>query len=135
MFIYFKFKMEKGFIVMILANIFNITDLVTTIYAVNVLGFKEINVYVDMILRSNLLLYVAFKIGSLIALSFVYVLSLRSRHPFVIGVNRGCVISFCMMCFVLGLASVLNACQILFGENVTPVLLYVAKIIPTLKVI
>ena len=124
--------MLKGVTVMVFANLFNVLDLVTTLYAVYVLGFSETNVIVRCMLENNPIFYVSFKIGSLLALSLVYILTSRSKNPFMVGINRGCVISFCMMTFILGLATILNVWQIAFNTDVTPLLAFVAKIIPTL---
>ena len=119
---------------MIFANLFNVLDLVTTFYAVYVLGFGEANVIVTCMLKSNPIFYASFKVGSLLALSLVYVLTSRSKNPFIVGINRGCVISFCMMTFVLGLATILNVWQISFNTDVTPVLALIARMIPTLHI-
>ncbi len=124
--------MLRGFTIMILANLFNLSDLITTLYAIHVLGFSETNVIVRKLLESNPILYASFKIFSVLALSLVYIMTSRSKNPFVIGVNRGCVISFCMMIVVLGLATILNIWQIAFDTDVTPILALIAKMIPTL---
>ena len=126
--------MRVGLTLMIMANIFNVLDLMTTFYAIYVLGcFKELNVYASM-LMNNPVIYAVIKIGSVLVLSFVYVKSSKSEHPFVVGVNRGCVLSFCIMVVVLGSASVLNILQIA-GCDVSQVLILVAKAIPTLEVV
>ncbi len=118
---------------MIFANLFNILDLVTTVYAIHVLGFCEANVAVRYLLERDPLLYSSFKILFPLILSIVYVLTSKSRNPFLVGINRGCVISFCMMTFVLGLATILNVWQITFNTDVSPILIFIAKIIPTLN--
>jgi len=126
--------MRIGLAMMLVANIFNVVDLATTFYAIYVLGcFKELNVYASM-LMNNPVIYAVIKIGSVLVLSFVYVKSSKSEHPFVVGVNRGCVLSFCIMVVVLGSASVLNILQIA-GCDVSQVLILVAKAIPTLEVV
>lgn len=38
-----------------------------------------------------------------------------------------------MMMFVLGLATILNVWQIAFNTDVSPILIFIAKIIPTLN--
>jgi len=124
--------MRIGLAMMLVANIFNVVDLATTFYAVNVLGFGEANVCASM-LMTNPTLYTIVKIGSILMLSLIYVKSLKSEHPFIIGVNRGCFLGFCIMCFILGSASVLNILQIL-GCDVSQVLTLIARILPTLRI-
>ena len=123
----------RGLIVVVLANVFNVVDLVTTVYAINVLGFREVNIVVDRLIRDHPVLYAIFKLGSLFMLSLVYVVSSKSDNQFVVGINRGCILSFYLMCMILGLASILNVWQILFNADVSSILVLVSKIIPTLE--
>ena len=116
-----------------MVNAFNVIDLVTTVYAVRFLGYSELNSAVRHLLSSNLILYVAFKLFAVVAISLVYMITLNRKEPLLVGINRGAFIGLSIMCVVLGLASILNLGQIVFGANVAPFLALISKIIPTLR--
>ncbi len=120
-------------ILVAMANAFNVIDLITTIYAVKILGYSELNYAVRHMLSTNLPLYIIFKLSAVIAISIVYILTLNRKEPLFVGINKGCMIGLSIMCIVLGLASFLNLGQIIFGANVAPFLALISKIIPTLR--
>ncbi len=122
----------RGFQLMVLANVLNSLDLITTLYAVRFLGFEEANATVREMLEHDPALYVTFKLGSILLLSALYVLASKRRSPLALGVSIGCVVGFCMAVLALGLATALNVIQIA-GIDVRPILGLVARVIPTLR--
>jgi len=96
----------------ILANIFNVLDIVTTLYAINYSGCVEGNILVRKLLYSNVYGYIAFKISVLLSLSII---ALKTAYV----VNRWSysmyVLAFIIVCMILGLAVVNNIiCIILY---------------------
>ena len=110
----------------LLTNLFNILDLTTTLYAVEFLGYSEFNRLAGELMK-NLPLYVIYKILSVVVISVVYHLTKNSDSPFLVGVNKGCLIGLSVMCVVLASAVISNVSQIIFGFS--PFIAILSKIL------
>ncbi len=103
--------MNRLLIVILFANILNILDVVTTLYAIKVLGMKEANVFMNMFIRFNVIVYIVFKLLALIILSIIAIKTCRfcgeySYSAYVIG--------FSIVCLILLMAVINNVCRIIF---------------------
>ncbi len=92
------------------SNIFNVLDVITTVYAVKVLGYVEANVLMRKIINSSVECYAVIKILGLLAVSIIAV-----KTMYVCGKlsYRLYLLAFLFVLCVLCLAVVNNVYQIL----------------------
>ncbi len=123
--------MKLSRFLILLVNLFNVLDCLTTIYGVKILGFYEINVFARAMINCSPFCYVLVKLNSIAFLSYIFykISNTEMCKPIVTGMRVGFTIGFVCAGFILFMASLLNLLQII-GYDVSDFLFFVVKIVP-----